>query len=160
VLYPRNPDKDIWLDSYKEEYDGLSNNDTFDVIREEEYTRLCTLRGIKTMPSMYTFTIKRTNGVPTHAKSWIVVIGNFDPRPWIKTDCFSPVVSIPMVCLLTVLAVHNNCTSKQGNCKFAFIQASLPADELTIVKPPVGCLFSGMRTYWRLKKSLYGLPRP
>ncbi len=159
ALYPRNPDKDIWLSSYKEEYDGLSNNDTFDIISEEEYIRLCKVHGIKAMPSMCTFTIKRTNGVPTRAKSRIVVLGNFDPRPWTKADCFSPVVSIPMVRLLTALAVHNKRTIKQGDCKFAFIQASLPEDELTIVKPPVGCPFSGKRTYWRLKKSLYGLRR-
>jgi hypothetical protein len=64
-----------------------------------------------------------------------------------------------MVRLLTALAVHNKRTVKQGDCKFAFTQASLPPDELTIVKPPVGCPFSGVRTYWKLKKSLYGLRR-
>jgi hypothetical protein len=115
ALYSRNPDRAIWLDSYKEEYDGLKSNDTFDVISEEEYFYLCKLHGIKAIPSMCTFTIKRTNGVPTRAKSRIVVLGNFDPRPWSKSDCFSPVVSIPMVCLLTSLAVHNKRTVKQGD---------------------------------------------
>jgi hypothetical protein len=62
-----------------------------------------------------------------------------------------------MVCLLAALAVHNKQTVKQGDCKFAFIQAALPDDEVMIVKPPVGCPFSGPRIYWRLKKSLYGL---
>jgi hypothetical protein len=64
-----------------------------------------------------------------------------------------------MVHLLTALAAHNKRTLKQGDCKLAFIQASLPSDKLTIVKPPVGCPFFGVRTYWRLKKSLYGLRR-
>ncbi len=131
----------------------------FDIISEEEYLHLCKLHGIKAMPSICNFTIKCTNGVPTHAKSWSVVLGNFDPRLWTKTDCFSPVISIPMVRLLTALAVHNKCTIKQGDCKFAFIQTSLPAEELTIVKPPVGCPFSGKCTYWELKRSLYGLRR-
>jgi hypothetical protein len=157
AMYSRNPDKPIWLESYKEEYNGLKSNDTFDIISEEEYICLCKLHGIKAMPSMCTFTVKKTNGIPTRAKSRIVVLGNFDPRPWTKSDCFSPVVSIPMVCLLTALAVHNKRTVKQGDCKFAFIQASLPADELTIVKPPIGCPFSSPCTYWKLKKSLYGL---
>jgi hypothetical protein len=102
---------------------------------------------------------KKTNGIPTRAKRRIVVLGNLDPRLWSKSNCFSPIVSIPMVCLLTSLAVHNKCTLKQGGCKFAFIQVTLPSDELTIVKPPVGCPFSGPRTYWHLKKSLYGLCR-
>jgi hypothetical protein len=64
-----------------------------------------------------------------------------------------------MVRFLTALAVHNKRTIKQGDCKFAFIQATLPDNEVTIIKPPVGCPFSGPRKYWRLKKSLYGLRR-
>jgi hypothetical protein len=64
-----------------------------------------------------------------------------------------------MVRFLTALSVHNKRTLKQGDCKFAFIQVTLPDDEITIVRPPVGCPFSGPRKYWRLKKSLYGLRR-
>ena len=86
-------------------------------------------------------------------------MGNLDPRPWSKSDCFPPVVSLPMVRLLTVLAIHNKRTIKQGDCKFAFIQAALPKNEITIVKPPIGCPCSRVRKYWRLKKSLYGLRR-
>jgi hypothetical protein len=114
---------------------------------------------MKAIPSMCTFTVKKTNGVPIRAKSRIVVLGNLDPRPWSKSDCFSPVVSLPMVRLFTALAVHNKRTIKQGDCKFAFIQATLPNNELTIVKLPIGCPCSGVRKYWRLKKSLYGLRR-
>lgn len=84
-MYLCNPDRSIWLDSYKEEYRGLQSNDTFDVISEDEYIRLCKLNGLK-------------------------------------------------------------------------VQASLPDDELTIVKPPVGCSLSSPRTYWQLKKSLYTRP--
>ncbi len=50
-------------------------------------------------------------------------------------------------------------TLKQGDCKFAFIQATLPEDKITIIKPPIGCPFSGPRKYWRLRKSLFGLRR-
>lgn len=32
-----------------------------------------------------------------------------------------------------------------------------PLDEHTIVKPPIGCPFSKTCSYWKLKKSLYGL---
>ncbi len=159
ALYSRNPDRDIWLDSYKEEYNGLSTNETFDLMSEDKYFRLCKQHGIKAIPSMCIFTVKRTNGVPVRAKSRIVVLGNLDPRPWTKSECFSPVVSLPMIRLLTALAVHNKRTLKQGDCKFAFILATLPEDEITIVKPPVDCPLSGPRSYWRLKKSLYGLKR-
>jgi len=129
------------------------------VIDESEYHQLCRQHNTKAIPSMCTFTVKKTNGEPIRAKSRIVVLGNLDPRPWSKSDCFSPVVSLPMARLLTALAVHNKHTIKQGDCKFAFIQATLPNNELTIVKPPIGCPCSGVRKYWRLKKSLYGLRR-
>jgi hypothetical protein len=40
ALYHCNADKDICLDSYKEEYGGLKSNKTFDIISEEEYLTL------------------------------------------------------------------------------------------------------------------------
>jgi hypothetical protein len=81
ALYPRNPNHYIWLDSYK-------TNDTFDIISEEEYNHLCKTHGIKAIPYICTFTLKRTNGVPTRAKNCIVVLGNFDPRPWTNQIAF------------------------------------------------------------------------
>jgi hypothetical protein len=109
---------------------------------------------------MCVFTVKKdSHGRPHRAKSCIVVLGNKDPTEWSKADCFAPVVSLPVVRMLTALAVQHKRTLKQGDCKLAFIQATLPPDELTVVKPPVGCPLSGNGTYWRLKKSLYGLKR-
>jgi hypothetical protein len=59
ALYSRNPDRQIWLESYKEEYDGLISHGTFDVIDESEYLQLCRSHQIKAIPSMCTFTIKK-----------------------------------------------------------------------------------------------------
>jgi hypothetical protein len=97
---------------------------------------------------MCIFTVKHHNGVPTRAKSCIVVLGNLEQKPWSKTDCFSPIVSIPMIRLLTALAAHNGRTLKQADCKFAFIQATLPSEEVTVVKLPLGCPFSSPCQYW------------
>jgi len=108
---------------------------------------------------MCTFVVKHTNGIPTRAKSRIVVLGNLEQRSWTKADCFSPVISIHMIIFLTALAVQNGQPLQQADWKFAFIQASLPPEEHTIVKPLVGCPFSKPHQYWRLKKSLYGLRR-
>ncbi len=155
--HSRNPDKDTWLASYQEENNGLSCNDTFDVILEDEYRRLRSIHGVNAIPSMCIFTVKHTNGIPTRAKRRIVVLENLDQRTWSKSDCFSPVASILMIRLLTTLAVQNNRTLKQGDCKCAFIQASLPAEELTIVKPPIGCPLSNMSHNWKLMNSLHGL---
>jgi len=107
--------------SYQEEYNGFSSTDTFDVISEEEYHQLRSIHGVTAIPLMCIFTVKHTNGIPTCAKSCIVVLGNLDQHIWSKSDCISPVVSIPMIRLLTALAVQNNRTLKQGDCKFAFI---------------------------------------
>ncbi len=86
-MYPRNPDQAVWLDSYKEEYNGLTSNDTFDIINEEEYIRFCKTHSIKAMPSMCTFTIKKTNGVPTWAKCRIVVLVIYvDDSPYFSLD--------------------------------------------------------------------------
>lgn len=135
------------------------SNDTFNIISEEEYQRLKRIHGICAIPSMCTFVVKHTNGVPTRAKSRIVILSNLEHHSWTKADCFSPVISIPMIRFLTAPAVQYGRTLKQADCKFAFIQASLPSEEHTIVKPPLGCLFSKSRNYWQLKKSLYGLRR-
>ncbi len=40
VFYSRNPEKGIWLASYKEEYYFVPSNKTFDVIAEKEYIHL------------------------------------------------------------------------------------------------------------------------
>jgi hypothetical protein len=159
ALHKNNLDKDIWAASYKEEYDGLISNHTFDIIPEEEYQKLKCNHGVHAISSMCTFVVKHTNGVPARAKSCIMVLGNLEQRSWTKADCFTPVISIPMIWFLTALAVQNGRTLKQADCKFAFIQASWPPDEHTIVKPPIGCLFSKSGQYWQLKKSLYGLRR-
>lgn len=76
ALHRNNPDWLIWHESYKEEYDGLSSNATFDVISEEEFLCLQKRHGIRAIPSMCIFTVKHTNGVPTRAKSRTVVLGN------------------------------------------------------------------------------------
>ena len=64
-----------------------------------------------------------------------------------------------MVRLFTALAVKKKPTVKQGDCKLAFLQASLPPEEVTNIKPPAGCPRSMPGTYWKLKRSLYGLKR-
>jgi hypothetical protein len=114
-----NPDCPVWLDSYKEEYDGLLSNSTFDIISEDEFKALQKQYGIRAIPSMCIFTVKQTNGVPIRAKSRIVVLGNLEQKTWSKSDCSSPVVSIPMIRLLTALAVQHGRTLKQADFKFA-----------------------------------------
>lgn len=82
----------------------------FDIISEEEVKSLQKCYGIRANPSMCIFTVKHNNGIPSRAKSRIVVLGNLEQKSWSKTNCFSPVVSIPMIHLLMALAVAHSGT--------------------------------------------------
>jgi hypothetical protein len=161
ALHPTNSDSAIWHASYKEEYDGLSGKDTYDIIDNIEYNRLSHAAGGKgSILSMCVFTVKKgSKGHPVRAKSRIVVLGNKDPTKWTNADCFAPVVSFSIICFMTALVVKHRRTLKQGNCKLAFVQATLPPEEMAIIKPPMGCPFTKPSTYWKLKKSLYELKR-
>ena len=86
-------DRKIWDASHKEEYDGLKNMDTWEIITESEYRSLKPIVG-KMMPTMAISTIKKDKeGKPIQAKYQIVALGNLDPHQWAKHDCFAPVLS-------------------------------------------------------------------
>jgi hypothetical protein len=138
-----HPDRNVWLKSYKEEYNGLLAHDTFQIIDESEYQNIKTKTGKLAIPSMGILNIK-TDGVgnPVRAKTRVVVLGNKDTMEWSKADCYAPVVSQPIVRLMTTLAVKSKRVLKQGDCKNAFCHPVLPADEVTVVKPPPHCPIS------------------
>ena len=90
-LHPE--DKDIWDASYKDEYDGLVNINTWDVITEDEYKKAKHIFG-NLLPTMAIAVIKYDEkGKPTRAKYRIVALGNLDPNQWDKNDCYAPVLS-------------------------------------------------------------------
>ena len=132
------PDRDVWVESYREENGGLQDSDTYEVISEEEYQRLRRHHG-DAIPSMVVQTVKSVHGVPTRVKSRIVVLGNLEQHNWSKSDCYAPVMPLYQVRLLVSLAVANRRVLKQGDCKNAFCQSVLPDDEVVVVRPPVGC---------------------
>jgi hypothetical protein len=155
-----HPDARTWLESYEEEYYGLVAHDTFTIIDAAEYHALRAQTGKQALPSMGVLTVKTdSEGNPKRAKSRIVVLGNHEANVWSRADCFAPVVSAPVVRLLTALAVRNRCVLKQGDCKNAFCHTTLPEEEVTIVRPPAHCPISKPNTFWRLNKTLYGLRR-
>ena len=86
-------------------------------------------------------------------------MGNKDPTLWSKANCYALVVPLPIVQMLAALAVQHCMTLKQGDCKNAFIQSTLPLDEITIIHPPSDYPFSKPNTFWQLQKSLYGFQR-
>jgi hypothetical protein len=159
ALNPQHPNHDIWLASYKEEYDGLKEFDTFEELTLAEYRKLAETHG-PAIPSMCVLVTKKDeHGNSVRAKSHIVVLGNKDPHQWTKGECFAPVTKKAAVRLLVSLAIEQNKFSQQGDCKNAFCNPVLPDDEVVIVHPPQGCPFSKPNTFWRLRKTLYGLRR-
>ena len=90
----------------EEEYNGLTEHDTVEVISEQEYIDIHNRMGRTAIPSMNIFNIKTdSEGRPKHAKLRVVVLGDKDPVEWTKAECYTPVVSQPIVRLLTSLAV-------------------------------------------------------
>ena len=78
---------------------------------------------------------------------------------WGKSDRYAPVLQYSSLRLLTSMAIEKRCRLKQGDYKNAFVQASLPDDEVTIIRPPLGDPDTDLDEFWLLKKSLYGLRR-
>ena len=129
-------DRKTWDASYREEYDGLMNLDTWEVIDEKTYQLLKKKVG-KIIPTMAISTIKHDKfGKPHQAKYRIVVLGNLDPHHWDKHDCLAPVLSQFEFCLLISLAAHLNCVPKGGDVSQAFCQSFLPNDEIYVCSPP------------------------
>jgi hypothetical protein len=152
-------DEEIWNEAYRSEYEGLQSIDTWEVISEEEYQSMKHLsKGL--LPTMAIATIKYDgDGKPDRAKYRIVALGNLDPNQWSKSDCFAPVLSQLELRFLIALAAQQKCIPKTGDVNQAFCQSCLPPDEYYICKPPPGCPLSKPKSYWKLKKTLYGLKR-
>jgi hypothetical protein len=95
--------------------------------------------------------------MPLRAKSRIVVLGNHESRDWSKSDCFAPVLWFDSLRFLVSLSTQHRRALNQGDCKNAFCQCTLPAEETTIVRPPSGDPDASKDEYWLLLKILYGL---
>jgi hypothetical protein len=153
-----HPNAATWLASYKEEYNGLVDHNTFKVLSKIEYQALHQCIGCSAIPSMNIFTIKtNSDGNLKQAKSQIVVLGNRDPIDWSKANCYAPVASQMIVHLMMALAVRNHTTLKQADCKNAFCNSVLPNDEPTVICPLPHCPTLKPNMYWHLKKTLYRL---
>lgn len=152
--------KKIWDDAYDEEFDGLSDLPTWEILTESQYKSLSA--GAKALPSMAIATIKYDSfNKPKWAKYRIVVLGNHDHHTWSKSSTADPVMSQLELRFFMALAISKKRVLKNCDVKQAFVQSSLPDDEIYFVKPPKGCPLSSPGTYWRLLRSLYGLrPTP
>jgi hypothetical protein len=149
-------DKEIWDSVYDEEYDALNDLPTWEVLTKSQFRSLS--KGVKALPLMAIATIKYdANNRPKRVKYRIVVLGNLDYHNWSEESTAAPVMSQLELHLLTSLATYHHHVLKNCDFKQAFVQSSLPDDELYFVKPPVGSHHSPPGTIWKLTRSLYGL---
>jgi hypothetical protein len=159
ALNPQHTDHAIWLASYKEEYDGIKEFDTFEELTFSKHRKLAETHG-PAIPSMCVLVTKKDeHGNPVLAKSRIVVLDNKDPHQWMKCDCFAPVATQASIRLLVSLAIEHNKFAQQGDCKNAIYNPVLPDDDDVMVRPPQGCPSSKPNTFWRIRKTFYGLRR-
>jgi len=161
ALHPSNPDRDIWLASYREEKGGLEQHDVYERINKKTYLAL-RRKGLipKALPSMCVLVVKSNkDGSPHRAKSRIVVLGNHEERYFSKSDRYAPVLQYSSLRLLVSKAIGDKRVLQQGDCKNAFCQATLPDDERVVVRPPIGDPAYKQDELWFLKKTLYGLRR-
>ena len=75
---------------------------------------------------------------PLHAKSCIVVLGNFKDRLYQKSQRYAPVLKYTPLRLLTAKAVGGKHILQQVDCKDAFCNATLPDNEVMVIRPPIG----------------------
>ena len=109
---------------------------------------------------MCVMTIKRDeNMAPDRAKFRIAVLGNLEGHLWEKSEKYAAVLQYSLLRLLTFMATESCRVLKQGDCKNAFCNARLPADETTIIRPPPGDPDAKKDVFWLLKKTFYGLGR-
>jgi len=102
-----HPDREIWLDSYREKKCGIESLDTYRKITLGEYRALHEKGATEAIPTMCVLTIKKDeNLLPLCAKSRIVALRYLEERIWSKSDRFAPVLHQDSLRFLTSLAVE------------------------------------------------------
>jgi hypothetical protein len=158
ALTESHPDREVWLQSYCEEKNGIGSLGTFKRITLGEYQALGEKGAPKAIPTMCVLTIKKDeNLMPLQAKSRIIVLRNRENWDWLKSNRFAPVLRFDSLQYLVSLAAQQRRGLKQGDCKNSFCQGILPLEEITIVQPPLGDPDAAKDKYWLLQKTLYGL---
>ena len=88
---------------------------------------------------MFVLVVKNDKyGKLLRAKSLIVVLGHFKDRLYQKSQCYASVLKYSSLHLLTAKSLGDKRIIQQGDCKNAFCNATLPDDEVTVIRPPIG----------------------
>jgi hypothetical protein len=149
-------DKNIWDAAYSEEYDGLSELPTWEILTEDQFKQLS--KGTKALPSMAIATIKYDAfNRPKCAKYRIVILGNHDYHTWFKEVTAVPVMSQLELRFLTALAISQKRILKTAilnrrsfNLLFLNMNITLFVHQkvaLDLLQEPIGILFGVCMVY-------------
>lgn len=122
ALDSSNPERNVWLDSYTEEFEGIKICDVYDLITKKEYFALWHKSG-NAIPPMCILTIKFKYGCPHRAKSHLVVLGNREQRYWSRSNRYLPALTQTQLRALIALAVHHQRVLQQGDVNMVFEMA-------------------------------------
>jgi hypothetical protein len=153
-----HPDREIWLNSFFEEKQGIESLGTSGKIRLGEYCALHKKDAPKATPTICVLSIKHyKNLLPLCAKFCIVVLGNHKNQVWSKSNHYAPVLWSNSLWFLVTMAVSKCCPLPQGDCKKAFCQGILPNNKITIVRSPSSNPEAQPNEYWLLLCTLYDI---
>ena len=107
--YPNhyNPDRQVWLDSYKNEEHGLIYHEVYEKTSKIQYLALKREgKTPKATPSMCVLIVKNNKyGKPLCAKSCIVVLGNFKDQLYQRSQRYALFLKYSSLHLLTAKSV-------------------------------------------------------
>jgi hypothetical protein len=108
---------------------------TMEIITTAQYKNLN--NAPKAIHIMCILTVKTDeNSHPVWGEKRIVVLGNLEEWEWSRPECYAPVLRQDSLRLLASLAVQKQRVLKQGDCKNAFCQLTLPNNELVVGSDP------------------------
>ena len=104
ALESSKPDRNTWLASYTEEYNGLVAIDTFTTINRADLAASDFVG--QPIPTMCVLIIKTDEfRNPVRAKNRIVILGNLESRMGTTAECYAPILRQDSLCLLTSIIV-------------------------------------------------------
>ena len=144
-----SPDRENWVESMRNEHDGLVAMKVYAWHRREDVPR-----GHRVLTTKWVYDLKTgPNGEVLRWKSRIVVRG-FEQREGLDYgDTFSATAKMTSIRLLLSIAAAECLTLYQWDIKQAFLSAKLPY--AVYVEPPEGLKDEGW--VWLLRRALYGL---
>jgi hypothetical protein len=120
ALAAKHPDREVWLQSFWEEKDGIISMDTYKTITLAQYRAYQEQGAPHAIPTMCILTIKPDEMMnPNRAKACIVILGNHEDREWSKKDTYTPVLRPDTMRL--IVSIQHGCgatqTLRQDDCK-------------------------------------------